>query len=661
MVFVTDVSLATNATDPSFAQVSNIDSAGYYYYSSTANKWIKLTPNVPVQDLRMLTNNNHVTQDAGVGSNGTSLGTGTDNIAIGKDGQKSITSGTRNISIGTNVLSSNTTGNGAIGIGYNALSKVIATYGTTAPIAIGESALQNLTSGDSMLAIGNNALSTITNGGNYSIAIGNSALAANNNSWNTAVGVNSLQSATGSNNSAFGYRTGNSMTTGVNNTYIGASTAVFLKSSVDHNQNTFVGSQITQNTSGTTPGFDVKYDGVSALGATSLQKLPTTLNAISQSSFLGTNATVAPSYTETSLNFGTAIGAQAKVGASNSIVLGRLPNSTLDTNGIPTTNPQDNVGIGVIAPTNALHVKTTAPADPVRIEGLQAESATTNNVLVVDGTGVIKTASRSSMSGGATVTASNGLNKSTNDIQLGGPLSKATTIAQGANSLAFTSTVTNAFSVDGSTLSVDAANHRVGIGTTTPAQKLHVSSGNVQINDINTNIGASGIDRQVVADANGVLKTINFGNYTVFHAQLKATQPIPANTITTLLYNTPVTNSGLYSYNTDTGILTFNEAGNYLITMQAGFGNLLEKSQMVLGIRTITTDVYLGRGSHYNAVATGPAVGELMSYTTMLQVLKGQQIKFTAVVNVGSNNTVLKDESGGTGSGNVTNVTIQKI
>jgi hypothetical protein len=74
------------------------------------------------------------------------------------------------------------------------------------------------------------------------------------------------------------------------------------------------------------------------------------------------------------------------------------------------------------------------------------------------------------------VTASNGLSKdvTTGDIQLGGILTKATTVTQNTNTLAFTGTATNAFSVDGTTLSVDAANHKVGIGTITPASTLDI-------------------------------------------------------------------------------------------------------------------------------------------------------------------------------------------
>lgn len=49
-------------------------------------------------------------------------------------------------------------------------------------------------------------------------------------------------------------------------------------------------------------------------------------------------------------------------------------------------------------------------------------------------------------------------------------------VTQGANTLAFTGTVANAFSVDGSTFSVDAANDRVGIGTIAPENRFQVVS-----------------------------------------------------------------------------------------------------------------------------------------------------------------------------------------
>jgi len=49
-------------------------------------------------------------------------------------------------------------------------------------------------------------------------------------------------------------------------------------------------------------------------------------------------------------------------------------------------------------------------------------------------------------------------------------------VTQGTNTLAFTSNAVNGFSVDGSTLSVDALNNRVGVGTAAPHAQLHLGS-----------------------------------------------------------------------------------------------------------------------------------------------------------------------------------------
>lgn len=67
-----------------------------------------------------------------------------------------------------------------------------------------------------------------------------------------------------------------------------------------------------------------------------------------------------------------------------------------------------------------------------------------------------------------------------------GTLTGNRTVTQGANTLAFTGTQTNAFSVDGNTLSVDAANDRLGIGTTTPTNKLVVAGINAQPSALGT-------------------------------------------------------------------------------------------------------------------------------------------------------------------------------
>ncbi|RKT01656.1 hypothetical protein [Chryseobacterium defluvii] len=222
------------------------------------------------------------------------------------------------------------------------------------------------------------------------------------------------------------------------------------------------------------------------------------------------------------------------------------------------------------------------------------------------------------------------------------PTSGAPTAAQQANDFSVTNT------------------GQVGIGTTAPTEKLDVSTGNVRVRDINSNIGVGGTDRVVVADANGVLKTIDFTAYSLFHARLAANQNLTSSTITTLLFATPLATSPFYSYNTSTGVLTFNQPGNYLVTLQASFASAPAGTQLLVGIRPNPDANYLGRGSHYNATATSASVGELMNYSTMLIIpTAGYQIRFTAAPN--QNCTVLSTETGSTGSGNVTNVTVQKI
>lgn len=55
-----------------------------------------------------------------------------------------------------------------------------------------------------------------------------------------------------------------------------------------------------------------------------------------------------------------------------------------------------------------------------------------------------------------------------------GTLTENRTVTQAGKTLAFTATSNNAFSVDGSTFSVDAAKNSVGIGTITPGSKLSI-------------------------------------------------------------------------------------------------------------------------------------------------------------------------------------------
>ena len=166
----------------------DVDEPGYYYYDNTTGvkKWKKLGGNgSAAQDLRMIGNDNHITQDAGVGENGTSVGTGTSNIAIGKAVLKSNTIGYNNVVIGNSSLYNNTTGSENMVLGGNSL--IINTTGYN-NIAIGTSILQNNSTGSNNFGIGTGALNQNSTG-SYNFALGPSALLGNSTGdHNTGIG-----------------------------------------------------------------------------------------------------------------------------------------------------------------------------------------------------------------------------------------------------------------------------------------------------------------------------------------------------------------------------------------------------------------------------------------------------------------------------------------
>ncbi len=159
-------------------------------------------------------------QTSGAGSTGTSEGTSSNRglVAIGNGALNANTTGENNIALGYQALNANTTGTWNIAIGKETLKN-----NTTGELntAIGSFALQNNTSGFENVAIGQNALDANTTGFN-NLGIGNGSL--NNNttgSYNIAVGKFSLRNNTaGNNNIAVGYQAGNN-NNGNGNIFIG--------------------------------------------------------------------------------------------------------------------------------------------------------------------------------------------------------------------------------------------------------------------------------------------------------------------------------------------------------------------------------------------------------------------------------------------------------
>ncbi len=255
---------------------------GYYYWSLTDSKWVRVGN--ALADLRMVGTNNHISQDAGVGSNGTDAGTGTGgNTAIGLNALSSITTGFDNIAIGIDALASGNDVRNNIALGESALASYVDGH---LNIALGHNSLMNHVSGDRNIAMGFNTLLNHVDG-----------------IQNLGFGTRSLESLTnGDDNIAIGFKAGNNLVTG--------------------SKNIIIGSKL---------------------------HLPSTT-------------------------------------ATNQLNIGNLIYGT-DLDGEFNVLSTGNIGIGVKAPSNKLHVVATA--DPVRLEGLQVNTAG-NKSLTVDANGVVK-------------------------------------------------------------------------------------------------------------------------------------------------------------------------------------------------------------------------------------------------------------------------------
>lgn len=97
---------------------------------------------------------------------------------------------------------------------------------------------------------------------------------------------------------------------------------------------------------------------------------------------------------------------------------------------------------------------------------------------------------------------------SVNIYNADGSLTGSRVVNQASNPLSFNGNTVNSFSINGDTFSIDAANNRVGIGTITPTNKLHLNSINpLRAEGIQT--GNPSTDRTLVVDESGVIKSIN--------------------------------------------------------------------------------------------------------------------------------------------------------
>ena len=266
---------------------------GYYFYNHTAAKWQKFGGGAE-QDLRYI-NSNHLTQDAGIGGNGTSLGNATANIAIGPNTFYGFTnpadlSGGGNIAMGRNIYYNNggtmqasgntgvgdnlfqmTSGgtmqggnNVALGSGIYSLSKANAQFTGYSNFGIGQS-LFYLNNGDltgyNNFGIGQN-LFNLNNGdltGNNNMGIGINQFSPNNGnitgSDNMGIGGASISVHTGNLGGTGNMGIGSSSIsvhngdlTGINNMGIGT-TSIYINGNFSGHNNLAFGNS-TMNSHG---------------------------------------------------------------------------------------------------------------------------------------------------------------------------------------------------------------------------------------------------------------------------------------------------------------------------------------------------------------------------------------------------------------------------
>ncbi|CAA9195296.1 hypothetical protein FLA105534_00583 [Flavobacterium bizetiae] len=211
---------------------------------------------------------------------------------------------------------------------------------------------------------------------------------ASTGAGNTSIGRYSLFSNTsGFYNSAIGENTLYNNTTGGENTATGH---LALTNNTTGNFNTSAG---YASLSGNTLGGRNTAFGYGAGGNNTEASNNTFLGASANLSTLGLNVSNA-----------TAIGYNAKVATSNSLVLGGTGADAV------------NVGIGTDAPENTLHIKPVTGADPIRAEGLQPSVSGTDNIVVADASGVFRTVTPSSLIPATTVSNSSLINSLTTTV-----------------------------------------------------------------------------------------------------------------------------------------------------------------------------------------------------------------------------------------------------
>lgn len=304
------------------------DNANFFW--DITNHRLGIGTNVPTAELQLVGGNIDIPATTSTTGQITQAGTpllhtfGTDGTFFGIGAGNFTMTGGDNEGIGFNVLMANTSGIDDTGVGSQALR---ANTTGSMNFAGGFAALLNNTTGSNNMAVGSDTLVTNTTG-----------------SDNVAIGLNSQFNANASDNVTIGSRSGQAITSGFGNSCLGLQCLENLSTNM---YNAALGLNAGLNSSG---------DGNTFLGA-------------------GADSTGA-------FDHSTAVGFEAKIGASHEITLGDSTDTAL------------NVGIGTNAPAARLeirdgHWKSTQTTPPAAAPTSNAGTGATCTVSGTDTKGVV--------------------------------------------------------------------------------------------------------------------------------------------------------------------------------------------------------------------------------------------------------------------------------
>ncbi len=273
--------------------------------------------------------------------------TGYNNISIGHQSLYYNTLGSNNTAMGFEVLKANTTGQTNVANGGYALTSNTTGSGNT---AMGFGALYKNTTGNQNTAIGYDAL-YYNSIGNCNTTIGDRALHFNTSgSWNTAYGLNSMQhNTTGNYNTAIGLESGFNNTTGSSNVFIG-----YRAGYNETGSNKLYIANSETNPPLIFGNFSTGKVGIGTTNPQAMLQITNTIDNTDHSLRIGANAGTAYGlikYDQSDDNFDF---------SANSVFTGAVSGFRFFTagNGSPrlVINRFGNVGIGTITPSAKLHI-----------------------------------------------------------------------------------------------------------------------------------------------------------------------------------------------------------------------------------------------------------------------------------------------------------------